>query len=436
MASRPFFGAKQPPPVPFLDDYLPPARSAFDKAAEPILRAVLAMEDIPPVRAIQQPVAKDTVVSASMSYTGASSEIYPLRLLDVDPSVGSFTSPSKIYIHDLDLDLRVGWAVDANDATPAGSAKLYHPLDQKMGLRVALLEFDLSYGVNYRANPGAPGGLSWPPALRDLLVEPNGYIGPPNQESLYIEGPTDATQYYSPWRRSIDQGERSQEASYTANDVLPTVGNVTLTSMWAARGQPNAGPRASTGVQLRTETPSNYCFRVLYDRQHEFACQFGEVQTTGTVVPDSVDGNQASYVFPSELQWRIPTYHGRIREKIKLRRTYNFRQATDFQFGTAYPLVNNCPRRLMLVLIPKGSCRWSKDFNTTSFYFFYTPRIQRCIVEMTGATQSNLQQTDQTDVTKNDGWVEESEVQRPQRGRPKIDMGERHAGLSRRDRSY
>lgn len=434
MASRPFQGAREPPPVAYLDDYLPEPRSAFDRAAEPILRSVLQMADVAPYRAIQHPILQGTVVSASMSNTGASQEIYPLRILDIDPSTASYASPARAYIEDVDLDFRIGFATNAPDAVPAGQQQFYHPLDYKMGLRVAILEFDTSMDSVYRANPAAHASLIYPPTLRDLLVEPNGYFGN-GGESIHINGPTDATQYYSPWRRSLDQAERENHGSWT-NTPRPAVGTATVESLANMRGNYAAGRAVETNVQLRAEIPSPYVFRVLFDKQYEFNVQYADAQTAGAIVPAAVDGDQASYAIAAEPTWRIPHYHGRIREKIVLKRTYPFRQAADTQFGTAYPNVNTCPRRLYLVLIPKGSCKWTRDSAVSSVYQFFTPHITWDVLEMRGAFQPNVDQTDFLGITDNDAVVKESEVQKPQHGNPRYDMGRRKNKLSRHDEEH
>lgn len=434
MAGRPFQGAREPPPVAFLDDYLPEPRSAFDRAAEPILRSVLQMDDVVPYRAIQQPVPVSTVVSASMSSAGVSQEIYPLRILDVDPSTATYASPSRAYVEDVDLDLRFGWALNAPDAVPVGQQQFYHPLDYKMGIRVAILEFDTSMDSVYRANPAAHATLSYPPTLRDLLVEPNGYMEPPG-ETLHLNGPTDSTQYYSPWRRSLDQAERENQATY-ANTPRPATGAATTEALSLMRGNYAATRAVETNVQLRCEAPSPYTYRVLFDKQYEFNVQYADAQTAGAVVPAAVDGDQASYAIASEPTWRIPHYHGRVREKIVLKRTYLFRQAADTQFGTAFPLVNICPRRLYLVLIPKGSCKWTRDSAVSSVYQFYTPRVFKALVEMRGAFQLNTDSNDMMGITENDAVIKDSEVQQPQHGRPRYDMGRRKNKLSRHDEEH
>lgn len=463
---EPFAGARAPPPVSFLNQALPPPRSVYEAAVHPILEALLQMEDDSLFQVVTRLMDPTHVISASMGLDYDECEIFQMNPMGADQV---HVDPRRAYIHSVEYDFRFTYynGFYANEANPS---KMYnqrafeHPPDNKIGLRIALIEID--HAFDYTINAAGEYEVLAPPSLEDLLVRPNRTID--GNEQPWTSGPTSISSYRSPWRKSRDLANWSA----VSNDSDPTTvatGAYEVTGLVFAQG--TAAPSAS-GLFQRVDTrPSPYVYRVLWETWEERAPQrvpsrwpafkmggenFGPADGTagvgdyaGTQVgsanvngfvnyqgddPGEEPGGYGNYNTRGSLVEERYRIHAR--GTIPLKRSYWWTGPTAVDPDAAF--VNT--RSLYWVFIPKGSCcrvanaQDQSDPADWSVFNYPTPEAQSVLVRQIGSIEDIKDQNRFGLVRQADAYVSRFETQQAQMGERRYDLGQQGDHYQRGDR--
>lgn len=453
MALRPFQGARDPPPLAYLDQALPTPHSAFDRAAEPILRAVLAEGDVPPqkyVMTFNRWRARETI-SASMTDSHDKVEVQEIL---PGPYEQDTDEPGQVYIEDFMFDMHFSFGAPtiAPPVSSFSQASIILPPDKKMGLRVLMIETDEvggvvpeQVGVEVRAAP----------TLRDLLVEPasrpatydrNGLET--TDENLFISGPTSTSQYYSALRPSLDKIPPGELVD-VGYDALP---HPAPTSGWLEKEMREVdgtgdvftnGDRVLDGDDIRflhRSAPAPCCYRVLYDRKFECDPCWRMVGSPGFRLANGTGPGAFGTMNDPYYSGMFPEYHMRCRDTIPMKRTYNWGQtAIDDANGEVFTSYRNT-RRIFMFLIPKSTSVATRNANGTGSILSVYPVMSPVFHwgELTVRLAARLQEEQLAQmfgyVDRTDRWLSGSEVQGCANGHRMIDTGKVSSKAQRRDR--
>lgn len=461
---EPFAGARAPRPLQYLDEALPPPRTVYEAAIHPILESLLQTSDDTLQQVVSRLMPADHVISASMKPTAAGQEIWPMVPMGAD---FTHTHPRRAYIHAVEYDFRFTYAAGfyanvGNVNNLYNQRALEHPPDNKIGLRIALVEVDHAFDFTI----GTDGELTTlgPLNLEDLLVRPNRRID--GHEQPWTSGPTSVAAYYSPWRKSRDLADVGPVSTF--NDPAAAVfGTYYPQGLVGVQGDPDP---ASDGLFQRVDTrPSPYTYRVLWETWEERAPQrvpsrwpamkIGGEQVPGGNEPQPGEGGYFGVDAPSNVNGFI-TYQGgnpgyepgfgnyftrgslteerwrmHIRGSIPLRRSYWWTSATA---GLGLAFTNT--RGLYWIFIPKGSCCIGSDEQDPtdpshwSGYMYPTPQSQSVMVRQLGSIEDVENQDRFGLVKKSDAYISRAETQQAQMGERRYDIGQQRDHYQRGDR--